>query len=158
MSSSDGIRYSTITKYDIAGQPTEAAVLFLENGDMVAVIRRDGNPSTGMIGRAAPPYSDWQLTEMKVRIGGQALCLLPNGTIIMGTREYDPPVKTVVGTVSLDGTFTRHFIVPSGGDTSYPGFVLEGDTLWMSYYSSHEGKSAIYMARIRIDSPREDAE
>jgi hypothetical protein len=40
--------------------------------------------------------------------------------------------------------------LPSGGDTSYPGLVLHNGTLWMSYYSSHEGKSSIYLARIAI--------
>ena len=27
---------------------------------------------------------------------------------------------------------------PSGGDTSYPGFIEVGDELWMVYYSRHE--------------------
>jgi hypothetical protein len=40
--------------------------------------------------------------------------------------------------------------MPSGGDSSYPGMVLHDGLLWMSYYSSHEGKSSIYLARIRL--------
>ena len=40
--------------------------------------------------------------------------------------------------------------VPSGGDNSYPGLVWHDGLLWMSYYSSHEGKSAIYLARIKV--------
>ena len=28
------------------------------------------------------------------------------------------------------------------------------ELLWMSYYSSHEGKSSIYLARLRLDSGR----
>ena len=34
--------------------------------------------------------------------------------------------------------------LPSGGDTSYPGLVWHDGLLWVSYYSSHEGKAAIY--------------
>jgi hypothetical protein len=41
-------------------------------------------------------------------------------------------------------------LLPSGGDTSYPGLVWREDQLRMSYYSSHEGKSAIYLARIEL--------
>jgi hypothetical protein len=40
--------------------------------------------------------------------------------------------------------------LPSGGDTSYPGMVWHEGILWMSYYSSHEGKTSIYLARIRL--------
>ena len=40
--------------------------------------------------------------------------------------------------------------LPSGGDTSYPGFVWHENTLWMLYYSSHEEKTAIYLAKIRL--------
>ena len=40
--------------------------------------------------------------------------------------------------------------VPSGGDCSYPGLVWRDNLLWMSYYSSHEGKTSVYLAKIKI--------
>ncbi len=43
---------------------------------------------------------------------------------------------------------TNLLLFPSGGDTSYPGLVWDKNQLWMSYFSSHEGKSAIYLARV----------
>jgi len=36
--------------------------------------------------------------------------------------------------------------LPSGGDTSYPGLLWHEERLWVSYYSSHEGKTSIYLA------------
>jgi hypothetical protein len=43
---------------------------------------------------------------------------------------------------------------PSGGDNSYPGFVVDQEKgrLHVSYYSSHEGKAAIYLATLRLDA------
>ena len=38
----------------------------------------------------------------------------------------------------------------SGGDTSYPGMLVHDGKLWVSYYSSHEGKAAIYLAKIPL--------
>ena len=38
--------------------------------------------------------------------------------------------------------------LPSGGDTGYPGIFSIGGYVWMSYYSSHEGKTSVYYARI----------
>jgi endonuclease/exonuclease/phosphatase family metal-dependent hydrolase len=47
--------------------------------------------------------------------------------------------------VSMDGpALTR----PSGGDTSCAGMVWHDGLLWVSCYASHEGKSAIYLARV----------
>jgi hypothetical protein len=40
--------------------------------------------------------------------------------------------------------------LPSGGDTSYPGLAWHDGLLWMSYYSSHEGKAAIYLAKVKL--------
>ena len=44
----------------------------------------------------------------------------------------------------------RRLTLTSSGDTSYPGLVWHNGLLWMSYYSSHEGKSAIYLAKIQV--------
>lgn len=43
--------------------------------------------------------------------------------------------------------------LPSGGDSSYPGMVMHNGLLWMSYYSSHEGKTSIYLAKIALELP-----
>jgi hypothetical protein len=40
--------------------------------------------------------------------------------------------------------------LPSSGDSSYPGMVWHQGLLWISYYSSHEGKTAIYLARVKL--------
>ena len=53
--------------------------------------------------------------------------------------------------MTLDGEYDPVLTLPSGGDTSYPGLVWHDGLLWISYYSSHEGKkSAIYLAKVRF--------
>jgi hypothetical protein len=39
--------------------------------------------------------------------------------------------------------------LPSGGDTSYPGLVWVEGQLWISYYSSHEKPTSIYLAKVK---------
>ena len=52
---------------------------------------------------------------------------------------------------SENGDFKEVLRLPSNSDSSYPGFVFENDTLYMSYYSSHETeKTSIYFAKIPI--------
>jgi hypothetical protein len=43
--------------------------------------------------------------------------------------------------------------LPSAGDCGYPGMVPHRGILWISYYSSHEGKARIYLARARLSVP-----
>jgi hypothetical protein len=45
---------------------------------------------------------------------------------------------------------TPELILPSGGDCSYAGMAVQGDLLWVSHYSSHEGKTSIYLAKVRL--------
>jgi len=49
-----------------------------------------------------------------------------------------------------NGTMTKLLKLPSGGDTSYPGLVWHNDMLYVSYYSSHEGKASIYLAKVKV--------
>jgi hypothetical protein len=53
-------------------------------------------------------------------------------------------------TASLDGRYEPALTLPSGGDTSYPGMLWHDGLLWLSYYASHEGKTAIYLARVKV--------
>ena len=45
---------------------------------------------------------------------------------------------------------TECLTFPSGGDCSYPGLVWKDGVLHVSYYSSHEGKTSIYFARVKV--------
>jgi hypothetical protein len=67
-------------------------------------------------------------------------------------RDFDQTGKphTAFGRMTLD-KLEPLLTLPSGGDTSYAGIADAGDgTLRVTYYSSHEGKTAIYLATVRI--------
>jgi len=57
-----------------------------------------------------------------------------------------------------NGSMTKLIKLPSGGDTSYPGLVWHNDMLYVSYYSSHEGKTSIYLAKLKIKTKPGNAE
>jgi hypothetical protein len=65
------------------------------------------------------------------------------------SRSYPGGAKTVLARMSNE-TYEPVLTFPSGGDTSYAGLVWHDGLLWVSYYSSHEGKSSIYLARVRL--------
>ena len=76
---------------------------------------------------------------------------LPDGRLIAGVRRYDDGARTAIMSVDPDtGKLTELLKLPSGGDTSYPGLVWHDNLLWITYYSSHESKTSIYLAKARL--------
>ncbi|MBN2308154.1 MAG: exo-alpha-sialidase, partial [Candidatus Hydrogenedentes bacterium] len=72
-----------------------------------------------------------------------------DGSLWAGSRSYPGGAKTVLARITPN-SYEPVLTLPSGGDTSYPGLVWHDGLLWMSYYSSHEGKTSIYLAKIRL--------
>jgi hypothetical protein len=135
------------------GMPNEAALAFADDGTAYCLLRRDGegNDTNGQLGTARPPYTDWQWKDVGAKIGGPALIRLPDGRLLAGVRLYQPKPRTALAWVDpATGKLTECLALPSGGDTSYPGLVWRDGTLWVSYYSSHEGKTSIYLARVKV--------
>jgi hypothetical protein len=133
------------------GYPNEASLLFQPDGTALCLLRRDAGPLTGQLGVAKPPYKQWEWRDVGARIGGPALIELPDGRLIAVVRLYDGKVRTAV--CSLDaatGKLTEALTLPSGGDCSYAGLVWHDNLLWVSYYSSHEGKTSIYLAKVAV--------
>lgn len=147
--SNDGIKYDLVTHLDVPGNPNETTVRFLPDGEMVALVRREAGDTFGWIGTSRPPYKDWTWKPTKHRLGGPNFLRLPDGTLWAAGRTYPGGAKTALARMTLDD-YEPVLTLPSGGDTSYPGLVWHDGLLWMSYYSSHEGKTAIYLARIKV--------
>lgn len=150
--SRDGRTFDRLVERAFAtGYPNESAVVFQPNGTAVCLLPRDGKPNTAMLGTAKPPYTEWAWKDLGVKIGGPSLIRLPTGRLVAVVRLYDGTVRTSV--CDLDpaaGTLSERLALPSAGDCSYAGLVWHDGLLWVSYYSSHEGKAKIYLARVRL--------
>lgn len=158
--STDGKRFETlVADTGIANAPNESAIRFRADGTAVALVRRDpykGDPpipesaATALIGTARAPYTDWQWKDTGVRVGGPNLLLNPAGDLAV-VRLYDGGARTSLCRVDTDAAKIEEVLkLPSGGDNSYAGMVMHEGLLWSSYYSSHEGKTSIYLAKLRL--------
>jgi hypothetical protein len=144
-----GTEYEVVTELKVDGTPNEATIRFLSGGEMLILIRREGDDKMGMLGSSKAPYTDWSWEKLDFRLGGPNFEIIPINKILIGTRVY-----------SEDGNYTALLLgkknepykevmrLPSGGDNSYMGMFTISGYVWVSYYSSHEGKASIYYARI----------
>jgi hypothetical protein len=150
--SKDGRRFDTLVSNLFAeGHPNESSIIFLPDDTALCLLRRDGEKSAGKLGVAKPPYTEWQWKDLEVKIGGPRMLWLPDGRIVAAVRLYDGGARTALMWVEADaGKLTEFLKLPSGGDNSYPGLVWHDGLLWVSYYSSHEGKTSIYLAKVKL--------
>lgn len=156
-SSTDGRDFKTLVdSLDVPGYPNESALVFNpDDSTATCLLRRDGEPASAYLGTAPPPYTDWTWQDLGTQAGGPNLLRLPDGRILAGVRLYDGKVRTSLCQLDPKTPALREILtLPSGGDTSYPGLVLHDGVVWVSYYSSHEqGKTSIYLARVRLIDP-----
>lgn len=154
--SRDGVVWSELGRPAVPDRANETTLRFLADGRMVAMVRREAGNLRGWWGEARAPYAEWTWQESNVRFGGPEFIVLPDGRRIAGTRGYLPAeagarAKATTVVARIDGARLETLVtLPSGGDTSYPGLVWHAGLLWVSYYSSHEGRTAIYLAKVRL--------
>lgn len=146
--SDDGVNFQTLTHLGVPGHPNETTLRFLPDGKLIAMVRREGGSKNGWIGSSSAPYKEWTWNETAHRFGGPNFIVGPKNEWIASSRVYGKASKTGIGPMTLK-SFDPQLILPSGGDTSYAGLVLHEGVLWVSYYSSHEGKSSIYLAKVK---------
>jgi hypothetical protein len=155
MTSKDGKKFETYIENFFAEKdwPTEARIRFASDGTAYCLQRLDGNPNLAYLGSATPPYREWKWSCLQKYIGGPNLLQLPSGDWIAAGRliENKKPRTALMYLDVKNATATPILDLPSGGDCSYPGLVWHEGRLWMSYYSSHEQKTCIYLAQIDID-------
>ncbi|MHC4404142.1 MAG: hypothetical protein ACYTG0_31190 [Planctomycetota bacterium] len=134
----------------------ETAFLFEPDGRVLAVARSGGGRNA-QVCRSRPPYDRWERKDLDRYIGGPLLAKW-GGRYLVGGRKTlgGKPVTSLSWLV--DDRLHEFAELPSGGDTSYPGFIeLADDRALVSYYSSHERDSsgnsitAIYLAELAID-------
>ena len=150
--SSDG-RAFTVLVEDLYrdGNPNESTIAFEPDGTARCLMRREEGTQSGLIGTAKAPYTKWEWKDLGVRIGGPNLIRLPDGRWVAVTRRHDGSVRTSVAILDPDkGTLTEKLVLPSAGDSSYAGLVWHENQLWVSYYSTHEKKTNIYLAKVKV--------
>ncbi|GEA05991.1 hypothetical protein KUL42_07520 [Alteromonas sp. KUL42] len=135
------------------GYPNESAFLFDSNENALVFLRRDADSFSAQFGTSSTPYVKWQWHDLGIYIGGPAAVALDDDNILVAGRHIDWHKREFTTRLwhfnTKTKSLTEMLVLPSSGDTSYPGLVLEGDTLYMSYYSCHvDNQARVYLAKL----------
>jgi len=125
----------------------ETAFLFDQQGGILGIGRRRG---TAQLLQSNPPYKKWIRRNLDRHIGGPLIAKWGERTVVGGRHSTNRGPKTSMCWL-VGGELHEFAELPSGGDNSYPGFVsITPTNAVISWYSSHEGKSSIYMADLEV--------
>lgn len=154
LSSRDGIEWEPVTMLPLDGRPNETTLRFDSNGVLHALVRREGDDLRAAFGSAEPPFKEWTFEILPESVGGPDFVRGPgdDGWIVAGRGRGDDGPRTVLWWRGDDGAWETMATLPSGGDTSYPGLVLRDGRILVSYYSSHEERTAVYLAELEVRS------
>ena len=133
----------------------ETAFLFEPDGSVLAIGRR-GSDKAQLL-RSKPPYTQWHRRELDRYIGGPLITRWGKHYVVGGRKRTNELGSKTSMCWLADYKLYEFAELPSGGDTSYPGFVaLSATEAVMSWYSSHEKDAngqpitAIYMADLEM--------
>ena len=164
LSSPDGEKWSRVSMIHEGDHNDETDFEFLPDGRILATGRLEmGDGLFGdreactLLSMAAPPYETWSYARSSVtRLDGP--CLFPYNGRIYAIGRYQ--ASFFPRFVEQGGVFSRKrtslFLVeetrmirltdlPSAGDTSYAGIVIQGDEVFASYYTSPIKKDATWI-------------
>ncbi|QDT52507.1 hypothetical protein Pan44_05190 [Caulifigura coniformis] len=152
--STDGRTFEVIVpELNGAGRsPGESSLLFDSDGSSLCIVRHDDpKEPAALLGSSRSPYREWTWKSLQTRLGGPQVIRLPDGRLVVGGRDsIGPPECNLWWLDPETAKLTTLATLPSGGDTSYPGLVFRDGLLWVSYYSSHEEKTSIYLAKVKL--------
>lgn len=161
--SKDGIQWellSTVTTEHMAG---EADMYFPPEGGAWLLSRTGDDKGTSIWFRSNPAMTEWKEADTGVVVHAPVFGLW-NDWFVIGGRA-----KTEGGSVTrfwrADGDqLTELITLPSRGDTSYPGLIVEppagtgqAPSLLVSWYSQHENETgdkraaSVYVARVILE-------
>ncbi len=172
LKSNDGIHWSIVSIIYDGDRCDETDIEFLPDGRMISTQRLEFSDSVFGDKRACtgirvsnPPYTKWSgLKDYTTRLDGPALFSYRGGVYAIGRHNpYSPGPINFYGSIfkkkrtSLYSVAPERLVylsdVPSAGDTSYAGYVIKGDTIIFSYYTSDIKRDFPWILGMILKSP-----
>lgn len=174
LNSTDGINWNIVATIHVGEANDETAIEFLSDGRMICTGRLEGKADTlfgssnasTFIAISSYPYTDWtnKIKSRVTRLDGPVLFKYEEKIFAIGRDQVGPRTyftelgsifsrkRTSVFVVNQTSGLTYLTDLPSGGDTSYAGVIMNGSELYVSYYTSDITKDYSWILGMISDS------
>jgi hypothetical protein len=150
--SADGIAWEKVSTIRAGNWESETTLHFTADGTAVAFLRQKYGSPQAQILEAKAPYTEWKNRPTDVaHFSGHSVRTYDTVTYFF-TRTRGPKANEfgqVIYTFA-DGTLHPYCRLPAGGDCAYAEAVRDGGDMLVSYYSTHEGQTNIYLAVVPL--------
>ncbi|MBN1343350.1 MAG: hypothetical protein JXQ73_11755 [Phycisphaerae bacterium] len=167
LQSKDGLDWEFVSTVTNKRDSGESDMWFNPDGSMWAVLRTGERPGHGWIHRSDPTRTQWRETDTGQLIHSPAIANWKERFFISGRgRAKDKGYVTKIWEL-VDDKAVELITLPSGGDTSYPGLLVDPTSLkagqppalLVSWYSQHDKESeanhtnataSVYVGRVVV--------
>jgi len=143
----DGINFKEIFKFNLDGYLSESTLRFYDEQAYILIRVKDKNTLFGKSNEN--DLTTWKFNELPIKeLGGPNFLMYENNFLIGGRSNN----KTILYYYNYSSNKLKElFTLPSVQDNGYPGMVIEGDELYLLYFSgAPQGKHLINFAIIDL--------
>ena len=149
--SADGIHWEKVSTIRAGNWESETTLFFDDKHHATAFLRQKyGSPQAHIL-EADPPYISWASRPADVpHFSGHSVHTFRDVTYLL-SRSVGPG-KSYGATIYIfaGGKLTPWCQLPAGGDCAYLEAVGDGANMLVSYYSTHEASTNIYLAVVPL--------
>ncbi|MBN2310882.1 MAG: exo-alpha-sialidase [Candidatus Hydrogenedentes bacterium] len=161
----DGVAWEFVSTIANEGDLGESAMWFPEDGGIAMITRSGRAPGHAVFSRSTPGLDAWNLTPLNTLVHSPATVVWRGRRFVAGRGQRDGEWVTRLWEYA-DGALVEGMTLPSAGDTSYPGLLVDpasekedAPALFISWYSQHDDErepgspvdpASIYVGRVVV--------
>jgi hypothetical protein len=149
--SADGIQWEKVSLIRAGNWESETTLYFDPKHHITAFLRQKYGSPQAQILEADPPYAEWKARPADApHFSGHSVHTFRGVTYLLSRALVAGKTTGSRIYTFADGKLTPYCDLPSGGDCAYLEAEEDGPNMLVSYYSTHEGTTNIYLAVVPL--------
>jgi hypothetical protein len=148
--SADGVKWEKVSQIRAGNWESETTLFFDAKHHATAFLRQKYGSPQAQVLESDPPYAEWSSRDAGVpHFSGHSVHTFQGVTYLLSRFRKGKEYGSIIYTFS-DGKLAPYCELPAGGDCAYLEAVEDGANMLVSYYSTHEGTTDIYLATVPL--------
>ena len=149
--STDGVKWEKVSTIRAGNWESETTLLFDARHHATAFLRQKYGSPQAQILESDPPYAEWRARPADApHFSGHSVHTFRGVTYLLSRTLVAGKATGSRIYVFAGGKLTPYCDLPAGGDCAYLEAVEDGANMLVSYYSTHEGTTNIYLAVVPL--------